>query len=433
MRLYIFSILLICFINITVDAQDKTKAPWEIGSYYPAWEKLKPQKAQRHEYQKGASAESNGEKLKNAVIKLKAGDRLVVDPGKYEINDFFDICVVGTAKSPIWLEANPAGKVILTRKNKEQNVINIGQSSPCKYFYLGGFEIVGGSTLLKLGECENVWIDKNIIHDGSDVGIAANSKNTSFIYITNNEVYDPGKNDPKSSSEGMYLGANEGKVTMQNSVIAMNHVYNCRGVQGDGIELKQGSFNNWMVKNYIHDCNYPCITVYGTGNNFRNQIEGNLVLRSNDNAIQIQGDANVLNNICISAKGAAFSSHDHQGKTGNIAVYNNTFVNSGMAVKLGGWDNRKDLKFYNNVILSEKDIAVELKNKTGVALSSNYVFGKMNNGIDQLALPNGIMELNKTSWDGKDFDVRLRNAAIGSTVGAQLSKNCAEKLILKTK
>ena len=100
-----------------------------------------------------------------------------------------------------------------------------------------------------------------------------------------------------------------------------------------------------------------------------------------------------------------------------------------MAVKLGGWDNRKDLKFINNVILSEKGTAVELRNRTGVTLSGNYAFGK--SSIEQTALPNGLLELNKATWDGKEFDVRLRNAGIRATVGAQLEKNYAEKLVLK--
>lgn len=426
-----FLLLFLCLSFYEAKCDEVVKPPWEVGSYYPTWEKLKPQRAQKFSYQKGSSPEANGENLKKVILKLQAGDRLIVEPGKYEINDFFDICVTGTAKSPIWLEASPVGRVILTRKDKAQNVVNIGSSKPCRFFYMGGFEITGGSQLLKLGNCENVWIDKNKIYEGSDVGIAANSQDTKFIYITNNEIFDPGKNDKNSTSEGMYLGANEGKHSMQNSVIALNHVYNCGGTQGDGIELKQGSFNNWVVKNYIHDCNYPCITIYGTGNNYRNQIEGNLVLRSNDNAIQIQGDANVINNIAIGAKGAAFASQDHQGKTGAISVQNNTFINTDLAVKLGGWDNRKDLKFANNVVLSEKGDTVELKNKNGVILSQNYYFGKTNYSIGAIALNKGLLDLNKASWDGKEFDVRLRNATLRSAIGAQLEKNYAEKLVLK--
>ena len=75
-----------------VKSEEVIKPPWEIGSYYPAWEKLKPPRAQKFAYQKGSSAETNGENLKKVILKLQAGDRLIVDPGKYEINDFFDIC-----------------------------------------------------------------------------------------------------------------------------------------------------------------------------------------------------------------------------------------------------------------------------------------------------------------------------------------------------
>ena len=62
-------------------------------------------------------------------------------------------------------------------------------------------------------------------------------------------------------------------------------------------------------------------------------------------------------------------------------------------------------------------------------VSGNYTFGKAS--IEQAALPNGLLELNKVTWDGKEFDVRLRNAAIRASVGAQLEKNYAEKLVLK--
>ena len=65
----------------------------------------------------------------------------------------------------------------------------------------------------------------------------------------------------------MYLGANEGEFIMSESVIALNHIHDCRGSQGDGIEVKQGSWGNLIAENDVHDTQYPCITVYGTAGN----------------------------------------------------------------------------------------------------------------------------------------------------------------------
>ncbi|PCJ57598.1 MAG: hypothetical protein COA79_15240 [Planctomycetota bacterium] len=412
-------ILLSTFSFLFAKEAGDIKKPWTRKSYFPKWEKIKARKTFKFIYDKRISKVQNGKKLVNRIKKLKPGDKLYVSQGIYEINSHFSINLKGQPRAPIWIKAMPRTKVILTRKDNKQNMINIEDNAA--YLYLGGFEIKGGSTLIKLGQCNNVWIDKNKIHDGDNVGIAANSKNCEFIYITRNEIFRPGGKNNKATSEGLYLGANNGKVVFSHSVIALNHIYECRGSQGDGIELKQGSFQNWIVENYIHDTNYPCLIVYGTGGKGINVIEGNTLLRSNDNVMQIQGDAKVINNLIINGKGVAFSSTDHQGKTKNLTVINNTIINSGVAMNLTSWNNRQNMALYNNVVYSEKKSSIRFPNGSkGVKVQGNYIFGKPEQINKGFSRGKGLKDFAKGSWDGSSTDFRLFNKAIRKKIGTQI-------------
>ncbi len=79
-----------------------------------------------------------------------------------------------------------------------------------------------------------------------------------------------------------------------------NHIHNCRGDQGDGIEVKQGSWGNLIAEKPV------------------NVIERNLCRRSTDSTMQVQGEAIVRNNVLIGASGSGFASTDHQGQTLNL-------------------------------------------------------------------------------------------------------------------
>ncbi|MBD3419339.1 MAG: hypothetical protein GF398_04395 [Chitinivibrionales bacterium] len=49
-----------------------------------------------------------------------------------------------------------------------------------------GLEFTGGSSMIRLYRCANVWIDSCTLHDGGGVGITANSSNTEYLFITGN-------------------------------------------------------------------------------------------------------------------------------------------------------------------------------------------------------------------------------------------------------
>jgi hypothetical protein len=334
------------------------------AAYQPEWAAIAPKRVIPH-------AGGDGAALVKAVEALQPGDKLEIAAGTYSVERMWDVRVSGTREAPIWITAAEGATVIITRPDAKQNLINIGQGGPVTFLCLRGMEFTGGSHGMRLGQCEDVWIDQCHIHHNDGPNLTANSGNTRRLFLTRNHLHHGG-----GVAEGMYLGANNGDHIMSESVIALNHVHDCRGEQGDGIEVKQGSWGNLIAENHIHDTNYPCITVYGTAGKPVNIIERNLCYNSGDNVMQVQGEAIVRNNVLINGAGAGFASTDHQGKTLNLQVIHNTILNSAHAFRGGSWNGREGMVLANNILYSRDANALNYANgNAGVISTGNVVFG----------------------------------------------------------
>jgi hypothetical protein len=369
-----------------------TFASGDDARYAPAWAGVAPKRVIQH-------PASDGESLVKAVAALQPGDQLVIAAGTYSVDRLWDIGVSGTAEAPIWIVAAERAQVILTRPDDKQNVLNIGQGGDVSYLCLRGVEITGGSHGLRLGRCREVWIDRCHIHHTGQVCLSANSADTSRLFLTRNHLHHGG-----GHGEGMYLGANQGEFIMSESVIALNHIHDCRGSQGDGIEVKQGSWGNLIAENDVHDTQYPCITVYGTAGKPVNVIERNLCRRSDDHTMQVQGEAIVRNNVLISAKGSGFASTDHQGKTVNLQVIHNTIINTGHAFSGGSWNGREGMVLANNVLYSRDQNALHFANgKDGVVIAGNVIVG--HGPKEGTTRGRGLEDFVKVTWDAAEHDV----------------------------
>ncbi len=359
--------------------------------YEPDWAGIAPKRVIKH-------TSPDGEALVKAVASLQPGDQLVIAAGTYSVHRMWDIGVSGTAEAPTWIVAEEGAKVVFTRPDAKQNVLNIGQSGPVHHLCLRGVEITGGSHGLRLGHCSEVWIDQCHIHHTGAVCLSANSANTRRLFLTRNHNHHGG-----GHGEGMYLGANYGEFIMSESVIALNHIHDCKGEQGDGIEVKQGSWGNLVAENDIHDTQYPCITVYGTAGKPVNIIERNLCRRSADHTMQVQGEAIVRNNVLISGRGSGFTSTDHQGKTLNLQVIHNTIINTGHAFRGGSWNAREGMILANNVLYSRDKNAIDFPNGSeGVTITGNSI---VSNGPKQGIAPGrGLEDFVSLSWDGEKHD-----------------------------
>lgn len=386
--------------------------PWELGRIDPVWGEARARTTVVVEHDARRTPEQNGAALHAALRRLQPGTRLRIQAGVYSIQAKTSLNLRGTAKAPIWIEAfDPRRPPTITRPDAKQNVLNVGDGGRTEYLALRGLKLTGGSSLIRLYDCSQIWIDRCELSEGGNVGITANVKDTDHLFITRNHIHHLLRES--STNEGMYLGANGGKAVMSYSVIAENHVHDMGGKQGDGIEVKQGSHSNWIVANHVHDTRYPAIIAYGTAGKGLNVIERNVAYRSGDNVLQVQGEARVRNNLLISGKQAAFASTDHQGKTRDLVVTHNTFVNRGLAVKLSSWSGREGMVFANNILVSEGTALQFPKGSQGVTLIGNAFLGKGAQGPQAQVKARGLELFMDLDWDAKRRDARPRPGLLG--------------------
>ncbi len=371
------------------------------STYDPSWARATPARVLTLDFDGGMTAAQNGAALKAAVQALQPGDRLEIGAGTYSVDSYFSIDLVGTPTQPIVVAAQAGATPVITRVNASQNTVNVGQNGGARYLRIEGLEIIGGSIALRMHDVQNVQVDSCHIHHCQDNAVAVNSHDTAWIWLTRNEIHDTG-----GTGEGMYLGANNGVHVMRHSVIAQNLVYNCGGTQGDGIELKQGSYDNLIAENVVHDTNYPCILVYGTDGNAPNVVERNTCWGSNDNVMQVQGEAIVRNNLILDGA-VGFSSHDHQGQSRDLVFVHNTVVNTGRAVNLSSWGGRPGMVFANNVCYSQNGDSVRFAGgSAGVQLAGNLVVGPVMGAGGGWATGNGLADFAGVTWTGSSRDAR---------------------------
>lgn len=369
--------------------------------YFPPWHGVEPLQVLHVRHNPELTDEENGAFLTEIIPALQPGQMLVIGGGRYCIGGYFNIALNGTAEAPIWIVAAEGQTPIITRPDAKQNTINVGgRGTSASYLCLRGLEITGGSQLLRLHNCNNVWIDGCHLHHGRHGAITANTADTHHLYLTRNEIHHPG--GPEGTNEGMYLGANNGRHVMRDSIVALNYVHDIGvGTQGDGIEVKGGSHSNWIVANVVRDTRYPCILVYGAGGKGPNIIERNICLRSGNYAMQVTGEAIVRNNLVIGGEAGAFGSTDNQGTTRDLQVVHNTFVNTGVGANLTSWSDREGLVFANNAVYSRDAASIRFPNGSeGVTLAGNVVFGEVVGSGGGFTRGNGLTDFLDVTWEG---------------------------------
>ena len=209
--------------------------------------------------------------------------------------------------------------------------------------------------------------------------------------------------------------------------------------QGDGIEIKKGSYANSVRDNVIHDTGYPGITLYDVnGNGAPNVIERNIVWHSGDNGIQVTADAIVRNNIVLGAAGSAFASNAVQnGSAANLVIVNNTFLMpTGNGIKLNSVSG--SVTIANNAIYAPNGRAIDANGTLGGIVSiANAGLGALNgvsagfNGSGNIAAdfvgaslsgapPQNLIPQSATVLDAanaaylpaEDFDLQARNGHV---------------------
>lgn len=322
--------------------------------------------------------------LRAAIAALKPGDELVLGGGTYTMSTRFGIAVVGTQQQPITIRAKTGEKPRIHMTTNLQNVIEIQGAS---YLNFRGIEVTGGSHGIRLMDSDFVTIENCEIHETGDVGISANSGGTyEGLRILRNHIH-----HTHGTGEGMYLGCNDDGCRVANSLIEGNYIHHTNSAdveQGDGIEIKEGSYGNTIRDNVIHDTTYPGIITYSTvGNGPPNILEGNVIWNSSDNTIQSAADVIIRNNIVL----GNISLQTHQaGSPGNVQVVNNTIINSGAGIDVRNVVG--SVLIANNAVYSQGEAAIRLisGNLGLVTLAGNVGHGGLSGGSSGYTEGKGI-------------------------------------------
>ena len=266
--------------------------------------------------------------IETAVAALTPGDELVLRGGTYVFDENITLSANGTETELIVIRAKSGEQPILTQATNQQNVVEVRNSS---YLVLRGIEFTGGSHGIRLINSDFITIEDCEIYETGDVAISANAGGTyEGLRILRNHI-----RHTNGTGEGMYLGCNRDRCRVANSVIEGNYVHHTNRAtvsQGDGIEIKEGSYGNVVRDNVIHDTNYPGILVYGTASNgAANVIERNVIWNVKDNTVQIAADTVFRNNIVLG--NVAIQAHQ-SSRPSNIQIVHNTIITSGNAVSV---------------------------------------------------------------------------------------------------
>jgi len=313
-----------------------------LGCAAPAPGSPPDQRAREVRYDPKATTQKNGDRLEKALESLQPGDRVVIHEGTYTVNGRLAVRAPGTEEAPIVIEGE--GSVVITRDDERQNVLNIEGS----WFTLRGLEIRGGSRGLVIEAADHVLVTQCEIHGTADAAVTANSADTSYLSFVGNHVH-----HTRGHGEGFYLGGNNASVATHHTQVIGNHVHDTGGEQGDGIELKTGSWACVIADNVIERTHYPGILVYGNGGRPElNVIERNVIVGSAEAGIQVAAEAIVRNNLVIGAGDACIASQPHQGATPReLTIVHNTLVNEGVCFRARAWTG-PGLVFANNALYS---------------------------------------------------------------------------------
>jgi len=290
--------------------------------------------------------------LRAAIAALKPGDELVLGGGTYTMSSRFGVTVVGTQAQPITIRAKTGEKPHIHMNTNAQNIIEVQNS---RYVTFRGIEFTGGSHGIRLMSSSFVTIENCEVHETGDVAISANSGGTyEGLRILRNHIH-----HTHGTGEGMYLGCNNDGCRIANSLIEGNYIHNTDSAdveQGDGIEIKEGSYGNTVRDNVIHDTNFPGIITYSTvGNGPPNVLEGNVIWNSHDNAIQSAADVIMRNNIVLGV--VALQAHQ-AGSPGNVQILNNTIINDSAGIQVRNVVG--SVLIANNAVYSQNSNAIQL-------------------------------------------------------------------------
>lgn len=311
---------------------------------------------------------SNVSQLVNAINNMGPGQRIILTPGTYILNQRFVIPASrsGTAAEPITIMAQDGlGAVTLDANGNEEAFLFTG----ARFIIIEGLRITGGAYhAIKIdAPSTDIWIRNNALFDntqGSDLNSQASAIKgggagpvggvyAGRVTIEKNEIYQV---TPFGGNNFQGVDCNGCK----DWVVRSNFIHDIRGagLTGTCIQFKSGSSNTIIENNIIRNCGLVGINYggFGTpswgGETFEHVggiVRNNIISGCSDAGISV-----------INVK---------DGK-----IYNNTLYNNGFTP-----DIRVDalnVQYRNNIL----DRPLNLRDGTIVIQSNNLVLAAPSNG-----------------------------------------------------
>jgi MYXO-CTERM domain-containing protein len=289
-----------------------------------------------------------GQSFEQAAENLNPGDTLVVHAGTYTHSNRIAITVQGTATEPVVIMGAPGeARPVIQLVQAGNNTMEIAGAT---HLAIKGLEITapgmpGADGINMNGGPSHITIEDNVIHD---IAVGINYRSSMHhIVARRNEIY-----DTSDTGEGFYVGCHNGSCSVTDSIIEQNYVHHTLNAdQGDGIEIKLNSHSNIVRDNVVHDTNFPCILLYGTGGGGQNVVERNVMWNCGDSGIQVAADTVLRNNIVMASSAGGLTSQPHNGVTpNNLQFYNNTFIGGSTCLRMQEWGNKTSMIFANNAV-----------------------------------------------------------------------------------
>lgn len=316
----------------------------------------------------------DGEDLWARLRDLSPGDEVIVHAGTYTQSSRWEATWAGTESMPIVVRAaDGEARPVLTRDGG-QNLMNLHGS----HFTFRGFELTGGSHGIRMSAVDHATFDDLVVHDTGDVGISCNVSGMSCDHVTirGSEIY-----DTNGTGEGLYLGCNGGACAFSNGTIERNYLHDLGGDQGDGIEIKQGSWSNVIRDNVVVRSNYPGITLYSyeaMAGRTPNVIERNLVWGTSDNGIQVTGRAIIRNNVVIGAGASGIAVQANMDTPTEVQILFNTVVGgSDSCIRASSWDTGTGFVIANNAVYCEGLRAIRITSASSAIVVGNVGLGAL--------------------------------------------------------
>eukprot|EP01084_Bolivina_argentea_P177371 306719_1 len=336
---------------------------------------------------------------------------------------------------PIEIYGDGINEVKLIRPDANQNLIDIdGQ-----YFRIHDMEFEGGSKGIRLEDNTSHAEFFNLkIHDTADGGFTANTPNMefSFIKVSNVEVY-----NTAGYGECFYLGCNNDACSFHDNIIEYSYCHDTYSTygngQGDGIDMKSGSYNNIIRNNVIINTFGPGIVTYDSYDRGNNIISNNIILNAGNEAIQIVAGTELYNNILHSSCCHALVANGNQLKSGtkprNVKIIGNTIVSQNpssltqQCFEARYWStNANTFEVKNNLILcgddstySTTETAIYFDTSISAINFENNAFYGYNDNINSYTASNvklTSISNNIVDWANSNYYPKLGNDLIGAGI-----------------